>query len=104
LRRTHQPAIDTTAQASDAAMNAVGTLSLTVSENMIAKATMPKAPSTAPVDSSAAASSPRRRPSSPASRLRLISCFSIRVALAQKIAGSARNRPPIDAPQRWPSR
>jgi PAS domain S-box-containing protein len=38
--------------------------------------------------------------SSPASRLRLISCFSIRVALAQKIAGRARNRPPTDPPAR----
>jgi hypothetical protein len=90
LRRTHQPAIETNAQASDAAMNVAGTLSCTVSENVTAKAINLKAPSTAPAASSAAASSPRRRPSSPASRLRLISCFSIRVALAQKMAGRAR--------------
>jgi hypothetical protein len=65
LRRTHQPVIETIAHASDAAMNAVGMLSCTVSENVSANASIPKAPSTVPADSSAAASSPRRRPSSP---------------------------------------
>jgi hypothetical protein len=98
LRRTHHPVIETSSQASDAPTNAAGTLSSTVTENVIAKVSMPKAPSTAPADSRAAASSPRRRPSNPASRLRLISWFSIRVALEQKIAGRAKNRPPIGAP------
>jgi hypothetical protein len=98
LRRTHQAATETTSQASDAPMKAPAMLRCTVTENTIAKASMPIAPSAAPVASSAAASSPRRLPSRPASRLRRISCFSISVALAQKMAGRARKSPPMDAP------
>ena len=79
-------------------MKAAGMLRSTTTENTIAKASMPSAPSAAPAASSAAASCPRRAPSRPASRLRRISCFSISVALAQKMAGRARNRPPMDAP------
>src|SRR5579872_750059 len=60
---------------------------------------MPTLPSAAPAASSAAASRPRRLPSSPARCFRADSCFSIRVALAQKIAGSARNSPPIEGPK-----
>ena len=98
LRRMHHPAEETISQPTDAAMNAPTMLRCKVSEKTIAKASMPTAPSTAPAESSAAAASPRRRPSSPASHLRRISCFSMRVALAQKMAGRARNTPPIVAP------
>lgn len=93
FRRTHQAATDTTSHASEAPMNAAGMLRSTIEENAIANASMPSAPSTAPAESSAAAFCPRRLPSRPASRLRRISCFSIRVALAQKMAGRAKKRP-----------
>ena len=43
--------------------------------------------------------SSRSRPFSPFFSLRSRSCFSIRVALAKKIEGSARNSPPIAGPQ-----
>ena len=51
-----------------------------------------------PAASSAAASLPRSRPSSPFFSFRSRSCFSISVALAQKIAGRARNNPPVTGP------
>jgi hypothetical protein len=59
----------------------------------------PTLPKPAPAASRAAASVPRRSPSSPAWRFRSRSCFSISVALAQKIAGNARNRPPTAGPK-----
>ena len=74
----------TVSQASEAPMNAPATLRSTRSQNTAAKASIPRAPSTAPAASSAAASRPRRLPSRPAFRLRRSSCFSIKVALAQK--------------------
>ena len=58
----------------------------------------PSAPMLAPAESRAAALRPRRVPCSCASCLRSFSCFSIRVALAGKIAGKARNKPPILGP------
>jgi hypothetical protein len=89
---------ETQSQASEAAANAPAALHSTRNQNTPAKASIPSAPSAAPAASSAAASSPRRSPARPASRLRRISCFSMSVALAQKIAGKARKRPPTDAP------
>ena len=98
LRRTNQAPTDTTSQAREAPIKAAATLISTSIENRAAKASMPTEPSPAPTASSAAASCPRRLPASPAARLRRISCFSISVALAQKMAGRARKSPPTDAP------
>ena len=64
------------------------------------KAASPKLPSAAPAASSTTASMPRRAPGRPAFSLRSRTCFSIRVALAGKIAGKARKRPPITGPKR----
>lgn len=49
--------------------------------------------------SSPAASDPRRWPARPQFCLRSRSCFSLSVAVAQKIAGKARKRPPTSGPQ-----
>ena len=100
LRRTNQAPTDTTSQAREAPIKAAATLISTSIENRAAKASMPTEPSPAPAASSAAASCPRRLPASPAARLRRIWCFSISVALAQKMAGRARKSPPTDAPYR----
>ena len=99
LRRTYQASTETISQASDAPMNAAEMLLFTVNEKAIANASRPSEPSAAPAASRAAAFGPRRTPDRPASRLRRISCFSISVALARKMAGSARNNPPTDAPK-----
>lgn len=99
-RQLHQAATEMTHQPAAAAMKAASAYRSTSSEKISAKPSMPMLPSDAPAASRAAACWPRRSPSTPASRLRRCSCFSISVALAQKTAGSARNRPPTDAPNR----
>lgn len=63
-----------------------------------AKAARPQQPRTAPEASMLAANLPRNVPSTPISALRRFSLFSIMVALAGKIAGNARKRPPIPGP------
>ena len=68
------------------------------SQIAVPKARSPKLPRAAPAASRAAASLPRRAPRSPAFSLRWRSCFSMSVALAQKIAGNARNKPPVSGP------
>jgi ferritin-like metal-binding protein YciE len=98
LRRANQVATETASQVSEAPTNAVATLLSTSNQNTMAKVSMPIALRAAPAASSAAASCPRRSPARPASRLRRISCFSISVALAQKMTGRARKRPPTEAP------
>jgi hypothetical protein len=98
LRRTYHAATETISQVNDATMKAAAMLVSAVNEKTIAKASMPVAPSAAPAESTAAGIFPRRSPARPASRLRRISCFSIRVAVAQKMAGRARKRPPMNAP------
>jgi len=70
------------------------------SQTMQPKAASPILPSVAPAASSAAASFPRRAPAKPARCLCSRACFSIRVALAGKIAAKARNRPPTTGPKR----
>jgi hypothetical protein len=58
-----------------------------------------RAPIAAPRASSAAASRPRIVRGIPAQRFRSRSCFSIRVALEEKMAGKARNNPPTTGPK-----
>lgn len=65
-----------------------GTITAKVAANAII-AILPRA---APAATIAAASWPRRLPLAPASRLRRISCRSIRVVLAQKIAGESQKQ------------
>jgi len=88
---SHEAAARTRAQAGDCTI---------IDQTMRPKAASPKLPSAAPAASSAAASLPRRAPGRPASSLRSRTCFSINVALAGKIAGKARNRPPTTGPKR----
>jgi hypothetical protein len=57
----------------------------------------------APAESSAAASFPRLSPRSPPLSCFWRSCFSISVTLAQKIAGKARNSPPVPVQTYWRS-
>ena len=98
LRLAYQAATETASQAIDAPAKATRTLLSSVSQKTAANESMPSAPSAAPTASRAAACCPRRSPAKPASRFFRISCFSISVALAQKMAGSARKSPPTDAP------
>jgi hypothetical protein len=63
-----------------------------------ANAMRPMQPSEAPCESRLAAMRPRLRPSEPILALRFFSWLSMRVALAGKIAGNARKRPPTPGP------
>ena len=70
----------------------------------MANAKRPALPNVAPAASRAAACRPRRLPCKPLSRFRRRSCASMRVALARKIAGNARKRPPRDGPPKSATR
>ena len=63
-----------------------------------AKANNPRLPMAAPVASIPAAFRPRTAPCKPARSFFCRSCFSIKVMLAGRIAGNARNNPPIPGP------
>src|SRR5579864_2676943 len=63
-----------------------------------AKIRSPRLPIAAPAASTLAASLPRAVALSPCSCFFSFSCFSISVALAGKIAGNARNKPPMPGP------
>src|SRR5258707_6738385 len=63
-----------------------------------ANAMRPTLPIAAPAASRPAASLPRIVPSSPCCCFFCFSCFSTKVALAGKIAGNARNKPPTPGP------
>src|SRR3954451_5495477 len=65
---------------------------------VVAKVSKPTLPHPAPSTSRAAACLPLTVPRTPLSRLRWRSCFSIRDALAQMIAGKAGNSPPVSGP------
>jgi hypothetical protein len=58
----------------------------------------PMLPIAAPAASTPAACLPRLVPSSPLLSFRFLSCFSINVALAGRMAGNARNKPPKTGP------
>ena len=74
------------------------------SHTTMANAKRPALPNVAPAASRAAACRPRRLPCKPLSRFRRRSCASMRVALARKIAGNARKRPPRDGPPKSATR
>ena len=63
-----------------------------------AKTNNPMLPMAEPAASILAALLPRTAPLSPTASFFRLSCFSIRVALAGKIAGNAKNNPPIPGP------
>jgi hypothetical protein len=63
-----------------------------------AKLIKPVQPIAVPAASTPAAALARFVPSSPAHRFLRFSCFSMSVALAGKIAGTAKNNPPIFGP------
>jgi hypothetical protein len=67
-------------------------------QTMSAKARRPVVPMAVPRASMAAASRPRLVPLRPARRFSSFSCAAIRVAVAGKIAGKARKRPPTPGP------
>lgn len=62
------------------------------------KTIKPKLPIAAPAASTLTASAARLVPLNPLRSLASFSCFSIKVALAGKIAGNAKKRPPITGP------
>jgi len=64
----------------------------------IAKQTKPRLPKADPFASSAAAFRPRTLSMMPDFRFFRVSCFSTKVALAGKIAGNAKNKPPNTGP------
>lgn len=64
-----------------------------------ANPTRPMQPREAPCESRLAAIRPRFRPSKPTLALRFISWLSTKLALAGKIAGKARKRPPTPGPK-----
>jgi hypothetical protein len=97
-RLKNQHATEAPAHVKDAAMKAALTFLSTRPEKTNAKASIPTEPMAAPAASSAAAFFPLPSPSNPAFLFRRISCFSTKVALAQKSAGRARKRPPTMAP------
>ena len=72
-----------------------------LSQTTRAKAARPMLPIAAPAASIPAASLPRSVPLLPARSFFRFSCFSTSVAVAGKIAGNARNRPPISGPKRF---
>ncbi len=66
-----------------------------------ANAARPTLPMAAPAASTPAAVRPLILPCSPARSFSCRSCFSSRVAVAGKMAGNAKNSPPIPGPQRF---
>ena len=88
-RRTCHPSTATASHDAAARTRAQGGDCTIISQITRPKAANPKLPSAAPAASSAAASLPRRAPGRPAFSLRSRTCFSIKVALAGKIAGKA---------------
>ncbi len=66
-----------------------------------ANAARPTLPIAAPAASTPAAVRPLILPCSPACSFSCRSCFSRRVAVAGKMAGNAKNSPPIPGPQRF---
>ena len=70
------------------------------SQHTRAKPASPMQPMAAPAASTPATVRPRIVPSRPALALCLRSCASTRLAPAGKIAGNARNNPPISGPKR----
>jgi hypothetical protein len=97
-RRIDHKNIETANQAAEPATKASHAERGASSQMAPPKARSPKLPRAAPAASSAAASLPRRAPRSPTFSLRSRSCFSMSVALALKIAGNARNKPPVSGP------
>jgi hypothetical protein len=73
-------------------------------QTTIAKLASPRQPRDVPRASSAAACRPRAVLKIPARAFRSLSCFSISVALAGKIAGTAKNKPPTAGPCRFAMR
>ena len=63
-----------------------------------AKTNKPMLPIDEPAASTLAALLPRATPLSPADSFFCFSCFSMRVALAGKMAGKAKNKPPMPGP------
>jgi hypothetical protein len=66
-----------------------------------AKTDSPMLPIAEPAASILAASRPRCVPSRPSFSFFCLSCFSISVALAGKMAGNAKNIPPTPGPNFW---
>jgi hypothetical protein len=97
--RISQTSTDTVSQARVATARTSQGLSLATNLHTTnAKARSPILPIAAPAASMLAASLPRVAPSNPSFSFFSFSYFSIRVALAGKIAGKARNSPPIAGP------
>ena len=99
-RRTCHASTATPSHKADARRSAPAGDRTIINQMTRPKATRPRLPSAAPAASSAAASLPRRFPVRPALSFRSLTCFSIKVALAGKIAGKARNSPPTIGPKR----
>jgi len=91
--------MDTVSQAAVAAMSTIHVLwpGKNCQTNR-AKANSPMLPIAEPAASMLAASRPRSVPCSPFFSFFCFSCFSISVALAGKIAGNAKNSPPMLGP------
>src|SRR5215469_8555141 len=99
-RRSHQSEVETITHTTPASASAtaVGYLG-NVSHAVNPKHTRPHPPNTAPAASSAAALRPRALSWIPAFSFLSVSCRPINVALAGKIAGKDRSRPPTTGPQ-----
>ena len=98
--RILQPSPETPSHSNAQGKTMAGVSNADNCHTMTAKAVSPTAPRAAPAASSAAASRPRTMPRKPADFFFCVSCFSTSVALAGKIAGKARKRPPTTGPLR----
>ncbi len=97
--RTSQISTETANQAAVAAMSTIHVLWRGINcQTSRAKTKSPLLPIAAPAASILAASLPRCVPRNPSFSFFCFSCFSISVALAGKIAGNAKNSPPMPGP------
>jgi hypothetical protein len=93
------PITDTISHASVAPGSTIQALNLGRScQTSKAKANSPMLPTAEPAASTPTACRARLRPSKPSFSFFRLSCFSMSVALAGKIAGNARNSPPGPGP------